>query len=62
MREWKEEHGGEREKRRTHDQGKKRLEPKCVRGVNRLFFSSTMFFVTKGEKCLYTKNVSKFKL
>jgi hypothetical protein len=49
VREWKEEkdHGGEGEKKRTHVQGKKKLEPKCVRGVNRFCVSSTLFFVIK---------------
>ena len=43
---WKEEaeEGGEREKMRTHDQGKKNIEPQCVRGVNRFFLCSTMIF------------------
>ncbi len=46
MREWKEEGegGGEGEKKRTHDQVKKNIEPQCVRGVNRFFLSSTKIF------------------
>ncbi len=38
------EHGGEGENKRTHVQGIKKLEPKYVRGENRFFLSSTLFF------------------
>ncbi len=54
--------GAGNEKRRTHDQGEKGLEPKCVRGVNRFVLVQQCFLLQKGEKGLYTKNVSNKKM